>query len=168
MGLLYECMISDAARDMDKELAVKAAEYEIEVRETLDMLDMPGIYYTKEAESRYYLEMGDLDRYFDILDVLTIKYHFDDWQYLSGQAVEHADAFFDDKEKMTVITGWTRRAMELENNYYTNFAHSYSFFKSGNNAEALVFAKKAFTLCTEESVKPDLNRYILDIKGHTN
>ena len=38
----------------------------------------------------------------------------------------------------------------------------------GNNSEALVFAQKAFTLCTEESVKPDLNRYILDIKGHTN
>jgi len=168
MGLLYEVMITDAASDMNKQLAVRAAEYEIKVRTVLDMLDMPAIYYTKEAESQYFLEMGDLDRYFDLLDAMTMTYHFDDWQYLSGQAVEHAEAFFDDKEKMTVIFGWTHRALELENNYYTNFAHSYTFFKIGNNAEALIFAKKAFELCTEANIKPELQIYILDIQEHMN
>ncbi len=58
--------------------------------------------------------------------------------------------------------------MELENNYYTNYAHSYLFFKSGNKFEALVFAEKAYELWTEESVKSELHNYILDIQEQMN
>lgn len=56
--------------------------------------------------------------------------------------------------------------MELENNYYTNYAHSYLFFilRVVINLKRWFLQKKL----AEESVKSELHNYILDIQEQMN
>jgi len=165
LGNLYGITIERAALEDDLDLAELAATYEIKVRREIDLLEYNEGYYRLDALGQFYLEMGDLNNYFDYMDSLSVSYRYDDWNYLSELVVEHAEAFFDDKMKMTRILAWSQRALDLQDNYYTNFARSYTYYMAGSNSEALSFAKKAYDTCEEEEVKGELNGYISEIES---
>lgn len=168
LGTLYERMIVDASRTNNPDLVIHAAEYEVLVRETLEMMDQPADYYFKEAESQYYLEIGDLDKYFAVIDGLVYDYYYYDWNRLSEEVVEHADVFFDDEDKMHKILDWSERALEIESNYHTNFARSYTYYMTGNNQKALQYANVAYELCNAAEIKSELDQYIVEIQQHMN
>ncbi len=165
MATLYDNLITEAVESADTSKIANAVAYEIKVRKQLDMMEMPEEYYFDEALSQYYLAAGDLNDYFNVYKILVKEYHFSDWMFLSENAISHSDAFFDDATKMGIIQSWTIRAMDLENNYYTNFAHSYTWYSQEKYELAEEFAKVAYSLCDDDTLKEELETYVAEIQG---
>ncbi len=165
MAELYDHLIAGAVSEGDTALIADAAYYEVKVRNNLGMMEMPEKYYYDEALGQYYLAAGNLNEYFKVYNNLVENYHYSDWMFLAENAISHSEAFFDDTTKMDVIRSWTIRAMDLENNYYTNFAHSYTWYSQEKYSKAEEFAKAAYSLCDDDKLKEELETYVAEIQG---
>ena len=111
------------------------------------------------------MELGDLENYFTYYNSLIHDYHFDNWMFLVESSIEHSEMFFDDNSKMDSIIEWSEQALSLENNYFTNFGLSYTYYLGDRNEKALVYARKALELCEDPPVCEDLTSFIREIEG---
>ena len=165
LGELYASIIEAAASDNNPELVKLAAGYEVTVRESIEMLEFSTDYYELDALSQYYLEVGDLDNYFEQLDKISSNYRFDDWAYLVELSVEQAEVFSDDEGKMKKVLAWSVQAQKLMDNYYTNFAVSFNYHMMNEKENALIFARKALELCEDTQICEEIYAFIVEIEG---
>jgi thioredoxin-related protein len=122
------------------------------IQARINAMDVPfKAKMTTYGDMLYNQSQGNTKAYLKHAAVFGKKYNWNDWNMLNNLAWDmYLDESLTTPKDMKVANKLAKRAVQLEANYYTTDTYASTLYKSGNYAEAAVWARKAIALAQKD------------------
>lgn len=152
-------LMLDAIQDRDYSKIELHKQYHNNVYKAYDLMKQPEGYYHGLIDMMYFDGIGNDSLFYRATTQWLDNYNLSNPQALSEYSIKLADKL-QDPAKIAALGKYTLQANKLQDNFQTNYAHSFIQYGSGNLDEAITYGEKAKKLCKDPKVLPYLNEYL--------